>query len=106
MRKPVANNFRTGRHLAPISMQRGPASNPGDLRFIKVRGRGSAQLIGHPRSNRGRAVVHIADPKGGRENYIFDLQWRGSGGGPPMDRWVAGLDDSLWRRLFGSARMP
>jgi hypothetical protein len=57
--------------------------NPGDFRFIKVRGRGSAQLIGDPRRNGGRAVVHIADPKGGRENYIFDLQWRGSGGGPP-----------------------
>ncbi len=24
----------------------------------------------------------------------------------PLDRRVAGLDDSLWRRLFGSARMP
>jgi hypothetical protein len=57
--------------------------NPGDFRFIKVRGRGSAQLIGDPRRNGGRAVVHIADPKGGRETYIFDLQWRGSGGGPP-----------------------
>ncbi len=57
--------------------------NPGDFRFIKVRGRGSAQLIGDPRSNEGRAVVHIADPKGGRDNYIFELQWRGLGGGPP-----------------------
>ncbi len=57
--------------------------NPVDFRFIKVRGRGSARLIGDPRSNGGRAVVHIADPKGGRENYIVDLQWRAGGGPPP-----------------------
>jgi hypothetical protein len=58
--------------------------NPGGFRFVKVRGRGSAQLIGDPRSNGGRAVVHISDPKGGRENYIVELQWRGSGGVGPV----------------------
>jgi len=86
--------------------------NPGGFRFNKVRGRGLARLIGDPRSNGGRAVVHIADPKGGRENYILDLQWQGSvsptpgppGRGPrpgriPMEKAIRICQDSVTDRL-------
>jgi hypothetical protein len=54
---------------------------PGDFRFVGVDGRGRVQLLRDPRSNGGRAVVRIDDPKGGSEGYTFDLQWRGGGGG-------------------------
>jgi len=59
--------------------------NPGDFRFIGVDGRGSVRLLRDPRNNRGDAVVRIDDPRGGREGYTFDFQWRGSGRGgwPP-----------------------
>ncbi len=59
--------------------------NPVDFRFVGIDGRGSVQLVRDPRGNRGKAVVQIYDPKGGREGYTFDLQWRDSGGGgwPP-----------------------
>lgn len=56
-------------------------SNPVDFRFFKVNGRGTVRLVQDPRSTRGRAVVHITDPQGGRGGYTFDLQWRGGGGG-------------------------
>jgi hypothetical protein len=52
--------------------------NPVDFRFVGIDGRGSVQLVQDPRGNRGKAVVRIYDPKGGREGYTFDLQWRGS----------------------------
>ncbi len=55
--------------------------NPLDFRFIKINGRGTVGLVQDPRSTRGRAVIRINDPKGGRGIYAFDLQWRGSGGG-------------------------
>lgn len=57
----------------------------GDFRFQRVAGRGNQTLVRDPRSNRGTAVVRIDDPKGGRANYTFDLQWRGGGDGawPP-----------------------
>jgi hypothetical protein len=64
-------------------------ANPADFRFVKIEGRGTARLIQDPRGTRGRAVVQINDPKGGRAGYTFDLQWRGAGGkggwtpGPP-----------------------
>ena len=48
--------------------------NPGDFRLIGVDGRGRVQLVRDPRNNRGRAVVRIDDPNGGREGYTFDLQ--------------------------------
>jgi hypothetical protein len=54
---------------------------PADFRFVGVDGRGSVRLVRDPRNNGGRAVVRIDDPKGGREGYAFDLQWRGTGGG-------------------------
>jgi hypothetical protein len=54
--------------------------DPVDFRFIGVDGRGHVDLIRDPRSNRGRAVVRIDDPRGGREGYTFDLVWRGGGG--------------------------
>ena len=54
--------------------------SPADFRFVGVDGRGRIGLTRDSRSNRGRAVVRIDDPKGGREGYTFDLQWRGSTG--------------------------
>jgi|HubBroStandDraft_6_1064221.scaffolds.fasta_scaffold13158_2 hypothetical protein len=65
--------------------------NMGDFRFQRVGGRGNQSLVRDPRSNRGTAVVRIDDPKGGRANYTFDLEWRGGGGGggdwlPPPSR--------------------
>jgi len=65
--------------------------SPVDFRFVGVDGRGHVGLLRDPRYNRGRAVVRIDDPKGGREGYTFDLQWRGSAGpgwtpGPPPGR--------------------
>lgn len=55
--------------------------NPGEFRFRGIDGRGNVALVRDPRSSRGRAVVRIADPKGGREGYTFDLEWRGSSSG-------------------------
>jgi hypothetical protein len=52
--------------------------DPGNFRFVGVDGRGGVRLLRDPRNNRGRALVHIDDPKSGREGYTFDLQWRGS----------------------------
>lgn len=52
--------------------------NPEEFRFRGIDGRGRVELIRDPRSNRGAAVVRIVDTKGGRENYTFDLEWRGS----------------------------
>ncbi len=55
--------------------------NPGEFRFRGIDGRGNVSLVRDPRGNRGLAVVRIEDPKGGREGYTFDLEWRGSSSG-------------------------
>lgn len=55
--------------------------NPGEFRFRGIDGRGNVSLVRDPRSSGGRAVVRIEDPKGGREGYTFDLEWRGSSSG-------------------------
>ena len=64
--------------------------NPIDFRFVGVDGRGTMRLLREPRGNGGTAVVHINDPKGGREGYTFDLQWREIGGGGWVARAVTG----------------
>jgi hypothetical protein len=51
--------------------------NPTDFRFRGIDGRGDVRLIRDPRNAGGRAVVHIQDPKSGREGYTFDLEWSG-----------------------------
>ncbi len=56
-------------------------TNPDDLRFSGVDGRGRQELIQDPRSGRGAAVVRIQDSEGGAEGYTFDLVWRGGGFG-------------------------
>ncbi len=56
--------------------------NPADFRFRGIDGRGRVELIRDPRNSGGRAVIRIEDPKGGREGYTFDLEWRGGGGYP------------------------
>jgi len=53
---------------------------PHDFRFRGIDGRGTVQLIRDPRTNRGRVVFRIDDPKGGPEGYTVDLEWRGSNG--------------------------
>lgn len=56
---------------------------PNDFRFTGIDGRGRMTLIQDPRNN-GVAVIRIEDPKGGREGYTFDLEWKGGsdyGGG-------------------------
>lgn len=52
--------------------------NMAEFRFRGIDGRGRVELVRDPRSNRGVAVVRIYDPKGGREGYTFDLEWRGA----------------------------
>jgi hypothetical protein len=52
--------------------------NMADFRFSGVDGRGRQTLISDPRNNRGLAVIRIEDPKGGREGYTFDIEWRGA----------------------------
>ncbi len=51
-------------------------TRPNEFRFTGVDGRGRVTLVQDPR-NGGVAVVRIEDPKGGREGYTFDLEWRG-----------------------------
>jgi hypothetical protein len=78
--------------------------NPVDFRLGAINGRGTVRLIQDPRSTRGRAVVQINDPKGGRAWYTFDLQWRGPGG----EALVAGRlrQDSRWQEPFKFVRIP
>jgi hypothetical protein len=52
--------------------------DPRDFRFSGIDGRGRQTLIAHPRDTGGVAVVQLEDPKGGREGYTFDIEWRGS----------------------------
>jgi hypothetical protein len=52
--------------------------NMADFRFSGVDGRGRQTLVSDPRNNRGVAVIRIEDPKGGREGYTFDIEWRGA----------------------------
>src|SRR5262249_11843591 len=65
--------------------------NPANFRFSGVDGRGQQLLLREPSQNRGAALIRIEDPKGGREGYTFDIEWRfGSGpvgnGGFDRDR--------------------
>ena len=60
-------------------------SNPVDFRFVRINGRGTQRLQQDPRSTRGRAVVHINDPKAGSAVYTFNLQWRAG-----RDGWTPG----------------
>jgi len=53
-------------------------TRPNEFKFTGVDGRGRVTLVQDPR-NGGVAVVRIEDPKGGREGYTFDLEWRGGG---------------------------
>jgi hypothetical protein len=62
-------------------------SNPVDLRFRGIDGRGRQELVRDPR-NGGVAVVRITDPSGGAEGYTFDLIW-GAGGYESAGGWPA-----------------
>jgi len=86
--------------------------NPIDFRFVGVDGRGPIGLVKQPNANRGTAVVHIEDPRGGREGYTFQLEWRGSGpvsggrGGPGGLDWndqvdFRGRGDGYFRNFRG-----
>jgi hypothetical protein len=54
---------------------------PVDFRLGRINGRGTVRLMQDPRETRGRAVIQITDPQGGRGSYTFDIEWRGSGSG-------------------------
>lgn len=61
-------------------------SNPAEFRFKAAGGRGKQLLERDPRENRGVAVVRIEDPKAGRDNYVFELEWRGGFEEPSRER--------------------
>lgn len=77
--------------------------NPLEFHFSGVDGRGSQRLLRDPASNRGVAVIRIEDPKGGREGYTFDIEWRGAGGagGGPDYRGDRGGDRDFDRDRDG-----
>jgi hypothetical protein len=50
--------------------------HPEDFRFRGIDGRGRQELISPPGRD-GIVVVRIEDPRGGREGYTFDIEWRG-----------------------------
>lgn len=54
--------------------------NPAEFRFTGIDGRGRQTLVREP-GRGGPAVIRIEDPKGGREGYTFDIEWRGDLGG-------------------------
>lgn len=56
-------------------------SMPNDFRLSRIDGRGQVHLVKDPRRNRGAAVIHISDPKGGRATYSIDIAWRGAENG-------------------------
>ncbi len=73
-------------------------AKPVDFRLVRIDGnRGTLRLLQDPRSTGGRAVIRITDSQGGRGAFVFDLQWRGPGGGgwapgpsvPPPGHWPA-----------------
>jgi hypothetical protein len=57
-----------------------------DFRLVSITGRGAVSLVRDSRTSRGRAVVRVDDPQGGRGVYTFDLVWRGS----PAPGWTPG----------------
>ncbi len=83
----------------------------GDYRLGRANGRGSIRLLEDLGHNRGRMVVRIEDPQGGRGHYIFDVHWYGGGGpgwmpgpplppqGPPMGRAIQACQDSVTTQL-------
>jgi Protein of unknown function (DUF3011) len=54
--------------------------NPNNFKFTGIDGRGQVTMVRDPRQTGGTAVIHIEDPKGGREGYTFDLEWQGGSG--------------------------
>lgn len=88
---------------------------PHDFRMARISGRGSIQLIQHPRDNRGAAVIHIRDPQSGPGRYMVELTWRGEGnwsspsfppghggaypGGSPVSRAIQACQRSVSTRL-------
>ncbi len=58
-------------------------ARPHDFQLSVFKGRGQVRVVREPRHNHGVAVIHIADPKGGRSDYAFDITWSG------RDEWQA-----------------
>jgi hypothetical protein len=79
--------------------------NPIDFRFRGIDGRGQVQLVRDPRGN-GPAVVRIHDPKGGREGYTFDLEWRGGDNSFDSGRYGSGRygNDRYGNDRYGNSR--
>jgi hypothetical protein len=78
--------------------------NPSDFRFRGIDGRGQVNLVRDPRSNRGTAVVHVEDSKGGSEGYTFDLEWQGGTSGGDSDRRGYDNDRGYNNRGYGNDR--
>jgi hypothetical protein len=74
--------------------------NPLDFRFRGIDGRGRQELIQYPSSNRGIAVVRIDDPKGGRDGYTFELEWRRGADDDRGDYYPEGRDRNRWEGHF------
>ncbi|REJ75217.1 MAG: hypothetical protein DWQ47_06945 [Acidobacteria bacterium] len=83
----------------------------------KTEGRGSVRIVEQPNiRNNYTAVLEIRDPRGGADNYAFELDWRGGGGGfdppnrppnrPPIGdsrsmSWSGRVDDVIEIRISG-----
>ncbi len=78
-----------------------PPERPLEFRFRGIDGRGRQTLMQDPR-DRGVAIILIEDPKGGREGYTFDIEWRGVdpggswGGSRGGSNWGGGRTGSTW----------
>lgn len=74
-------------------------SNPLEFRFSPQEGRGRQTLVREPQDNGGAALIRIEDPRGGKEGYKFDLEWRGEG--PPIPGARRGEAGSIFSGVFG-----
>jgi hypothetical protein len=72
-------------------------SNPNNFRFRGIDGRGRQILIRTPQQNRGRAVIQIEDPRGGRHGYTFDVEWDGGFDNGGAGRYDRDDRDDRWR---------
>jgi len=70
--------------------------NMRDFRLEPREGRGRVNLVQDPRSNKGRALVHIDDPQPGVGTYAFNLIWRG---GDNVGDWDRDRPFSVWERF-------
>ena len=69
---------------------------PVTINANKFGGRGTVRVVQQPdRSNGFTAIVEIADPRSGADNYRVDIDWQYSGGRPVEEPYQSGR--VLWR---------